>query len=270
WGNTLLALSALGTAGAWLAVRRRAFTWTLLLWLPVPFYAYSVAYSSVPIFLPAWWPHSWYNTRYGMELLPALALGMGFVASGLLSAVRDFKPAWEKYAAGLLFALVALNARQLIRERPLAYIEGTKNFAAHRPYQVAIPPVLRALLAKQPNATILMETSIDPEIVALTGIPLRRTINEADLAIWDEALAAPAEHAPIVLAFDGDAVDHAVKAHPEGLTAIKHFTAGKQPSGTLYISNTSVAAALRNSAATVVASGKEMRCAYLFPDLEED
>ncbi len=205
-----------------------------------------------------------------MELLPALSLGMGFVASALLSAVRDFKPAWEKYSAGLLFALVALNARQLIRERPLAYVEGTKNIAAHRPYQVAIPPVLRASARKQPNATILMETSVDPEIVALTGIPLRQTINEADLVVWDEALAAPARHAAIVLAFDGDAVDRAVKAHPEGLTAIDHFTAGKQPPGTLYISNASPAANLSNSAATVVASGKEMRCAYLFPDLEED
>ncbi len=28
--------------------RRRAFLWTLLLWIPVPFYAYSVAYGSVP------------------------------------------------------------------------------------------------------------------------------------------------------------------------------------------------------------------------------
>jgi len=98
----------LGTAGAWIAARRRAFTWALLLWLPVPFYAYSVAYGSVPIFLPAWWPHSWYNTRYGMELLPALALGVGFAASFAIGAVRDFKPKWAKYAACILFALVAL------------------------------------------------------------------------------------------------------------------------------------------------------------------
>jgi len=240
------------------------------LWLPVPFYAYSVAYSSVPIFLPPWWPHSWYNTRYGMEMLPALALGLGFVASCLLAGVRDFKPAWAKFAAGFLFALVALNGRQLIRERPLVYVEGTKNIAAHRPYQVAIPPVLRALLAKQPGATILMETSVDPEIVALTGIPLRQTINEADLAVWDAALAAPAQHAAIVLAFDGDAVDRAVKAHPEDLTAIDHFSASKQPSGTLYISNTSPSSSLRNRAATVVASGKVIRCDFIFPNLEED
>jgi Dolichyl-phosphate-mannose-protein mannosyltransferase len=237
WGNTLLALSALGTAFAWLTARRRAFTWALLLWLPVPFYAYSVAYGSVPIFLPPWWPHSWYNTRYGMELLPALALGLGFAASFAIGAVREFKPQWAKYAAGVLFALVALNAWQLVRKGPLVYVEGTKNIAAHRPYQTEIPPALRALLAKRPGAVILMETSVDPEIVARTGIPLRQTINEADLEIWDTALKAPSAHAAIVLAFHGDAVDRAVKAHPEGLTAVAHFSAKGQPSGTLYVAD---------------------------------
>ena len=259
WGNRLLALSVLGTAGAWIAARRRAFTWALLLWLPVPFYAYSVAYGSVPIFLPAWWPHSWYNTRYGMELLPALALGVGFAASFAIGAVRDFKPKWAKYAACILFALVALNAWQVLRERPLAYVEGTKNIAAHRPFQLAIPPVLRALLSARPGATVLMETSVDPEIVALTGIPLRQTINEADLDIWDTALKAPAAHAAIVLAFDGDTVDRAVKEHPEGLTVVQHFTAKGQPSGTLYVSDTPGTSGLSNRAATVVASGKAIR-----------
>ena len=82
-----------------------------------------------------------------------------------------------------------------------------------------------------------METSVDPEIVALTGIPLRQTINEADLAIWDAALKAPAQHAAIVLAFDGDAVDRAVKVHPEGLRSIGRFAAKGQPSGMLYVSD---------------------------------
>ncbi len=81
WGNWLLLLSVAGTAWGWLIARRRAFLWSLLLWLPVPFYAYSVAYGSVPIFIPPWWPHSWYNTRYGLELLPAFALGVGFFAA---------------------------------------------------------------------------------------------------------------------------------------------------------------------------------------------
>jgi len=256
WGNTILFFATAGTLGAWLVARRRAFTWVLLLWLPVPFYAYSVAYGSVPIFLPVWWPHSWYNTRYGMELLPALALGLGFVAASFIALVRDFKPQAAKYATAVLFALAALNTWFVVRERPLTYVEGLKNIDAHRPYQLAIPPVLRTQLAEHPGATCLMETSVDPEIVALTGIPLRQTINEADKSIWDDALKAPAAHAYIVLAFDGDPVDRAVKAHPQGLTAVAHFAAPGQPSGTMYVSGTPQSSNLNSGPASVVASGK--------------
>jgi hypothetical protein len=233
-GNIMLTLSLLGTAWAWLA-HRRAFGWSLLLWLPLPFYAYSVAFGSVPIFLPPWWPHSWYNTRYGMELLPALALGMGFAAQFALAAVREFKPSWVKYAAAALFALLGLNVAEMVRERPLTYVEGIKNIEARRPLEQQIPVALKALLAERPGSTILMQTSVYPNLVAFTGIPLRQTINESDLWIWFEALKAPADHAAIVLAFDGDAVDQAVKAHPAGLKAIRQFAAPGQPVGTLYV-----------------------------------
>jgi hypothetical protein len=259
WGNALLALSVLGTVWAWLTARRRAFAWALLLWLPVPFYAYSVAYGSVPIFLPSWWPHSWYNTRYGMELLPALALGAGFAAQFAVGAAREFKPRWSKYMAGALFLLVALNLWQLLRERPLVYVEGTKNIQAHRPYQTQIPPRLRALLAARPGSEILMETSVDPEIVAFTGIPLSRTINEADLEVWEAALRAPAAHAAIVLAFDGDDVDRAVKAHPAGLSVVGRFTAPGQPSGTIYVSHAPGTSSLkRPPAGGSIAQGNSM------------
>ncbi len=238
WGNVLLTLSLLGTAWGWLIARRRAISWALLLWLPVPFYAYSVAYGSVPIFLPTWWPYSWYNSRYGMELLPALALGLGFVANFVIAAVREFKPRWAKYAAGVLFVLIALNAAAMVRECPLVYVESTKNIDARRPYDLQIPPALRALLAEKPSSVILMDTSAYPEVVALTGIPLRQTINESDLEIYRDALAAPAAHAAIVLAFDGDDVDRAVHAYPAGLTALRRFTANSQPPATIYVMNT--------------------------------
>jgi hypothetical protein len=239
WGNVLLAVSLLGTAWAWMMARRRALAWALLLWLPVPFYAYSVAYGSVPIFLPPWWPHSWYNTRYGLELLPALALGLGFAAQFALAAVREFKPAWAKYAAVALCASIALNAVQLVREHPLVYVEGTKNIEARRWYEYAIPEALHSLLKRRPGGVVLMDTSVYPQIVAFTGIPLRQTINESDKEFYREALAAPASHAALVLAFDGDEVDAAVKAHPAGLTAHDTFTAPGQPAGTLYVSDTS-------------------------------
>jgi hypothetical protein len=85
----------------------------------------------------------------------------------------------------------------MLRERPLVYVEGTKNIAAHRPYELEIPPVCARSLAKRPGGVLLMITSTDPQIVALTGIPLRQTINESDLEIYRDALAAPAAHAAL-------------------------------------------------------------------------
>ncbi len=59
-----------GFVGAW----DRAEVLALLLWAPLPFYVYSIAYGAVPIFIPQLQPHAFYNARYGMELLPALCV----------------------------------------------------------------------------------------------------------------------------------------------------------------------------------------------------
>jgi hypothetical protein len=238
WGNFLLSLAVLGTAWAWITTHRRAFLWTLLLWLPVPFYAYSIAFGSVPIFLPVWWPHSWYNTRYGMEMLPAFALGLGFVAQFVVAVAREFKRGSARFAATALYATVAINAWAVLHDHPLTYVEGAKNIESRRTFEVEIPPVLRSLLATRPGGVVLMETSVYPNLVAFTGIPLRQTINESDKEHYSAAVAAPATHAAVVLAFDGDEIDQAVKAHPAGLEMVRRFEAPGQNSGTVYVSDT--------------------------------
>jgi hypothetical protein len=245
WGNLVLALAALATGVALFAgtsaARRPASAWILLLWLPVPFYTWSVAYGSVPIFFPAWWPYTWYNTRYGLELLPALALGLGFAAQFAAGALRRIKLPYiagfsAPIALAVLLALAGLNVFLLLRADPVVYIESTKNLEARQPYDDDIPPALQELLTLYPHAPVLMNTSIYPEIVAFTGIPLRQTINESDLQIFRDALAAPAAHAAIVVTFGGDGVDKAVKAHPDDLVAVGHFTANGQPPATIYLS----------------------------------
>jgi hypothetical protein len=238
WGNFLLVMSLLGTAWAWITSRRHAFNWTLLLWLPMPFYAYSIAFSSVPIFLPVLWPHSWYNTRYGMEMLPAFALGLAFAAQFALAAACEFKPNLVRYTAVVLYAIIVLNAWAVLRDHPLTYVEGVKNIESRRQLEIEIPPVLRSLLSERPGGDVLMETSVYPNLVAFTGIPLRQTINESDREYLSAALTAPATHAAIVLAFDGDEIDQAVKAHPAGLRAIARFNAPGRKSATVYVSDT--------------------------------
>lgn len=238
WGGWLIAASVLGLLWALLIARKRAFAWSLILWLPVPFYAYSVAYGSVPIFLPVWWPHSYYNTRYGLEMLPALALAIGFAASCVLAAVREFQPRWTRIVAAAIFAVLAANLGLMLKHRALVYVESTKNIDARRPYEQEIPPVLRELLASRAGAPVLMVTSVYPDLVAFTGIPLRETINEGDQQQWRDALAAPAQHAAVVLAFAGDPVANAVREHPQGLTLVRRFSTPTQPAAALYVSDT--------------------------------
>lgn len=254
WGPVLLALCFLAMIWAWLTARRRGFPWALLLWLPLPFYAYSVAYGSVPIFIPPLWPHSWYNTRYGMELLPGFALGVAFATQFVLGALREFKPRWVLSGAVAVLGLIVLNEGLVLREHPLTYEEGLRNVEARQPLLDQIPPVLRTLLATRPGGIVLMETSVYPQLVTYTGICLRQTINESDKQFYKAALANPAAHAAIVVAFDGDEIDRAVKEHPEGLKAVGRFHARGQPSATVYISTLLPA---QQSANTVVASGKE-------------
>lgn len=238
WGNLMLALAIVGVVWACLIARKRGFAWSLFLWIPAPFYAYSVAYGSVPIFLPVWWPHSYYNTRYGLELLPALALGIGFAAGLLLTAITEFLSRWKRPVIVLIFAALAINTAVMLHAHALVYVESTKNIDARRPYEQEIPPLLRSLLAQRPGGPVLMVTSVYPNLVAFTGIPLRQTINEGDQQMWSDALADPAKQAAIVLAFDGDPVAEAVKAHPQGLTRVARFKALTQPAATLYVSDT--------------------------------
>jgi hypothetical protein len=235
-----------GPTGALLTTgSNRSWLWTLFLWLPLPFYAYSVSYGSVPIFLPVWKPFSWYNTRYGMELLPALAFFFGFGVEAALNAIqkwRRYKPGYRTGIAVVLFFLTAANVVEMIREKPLTYEEAVKNAGARGYYNVAIAAALKQLHALDPDGVVLMDTSTFPTIVPNAGLTYRQTINESDKQFYWAALADPAGHASIILTFAGDEIDKAVKAHPEHLRVYRRFHSPSQGwdqlDATVYVTDT--------------------------------
>jgi len=74
-------LPLIALAGAAAALFRRAFWPLVLLALPGVFYVWSMHSSGTPIFLPVLPPFSYYNSRYGLAVLPLLALcGAGLVS----------------------------------------------------------------------------------------------------------------------------------------------------------------------------------------------
>jgi hypothetical protein len=231
WGKRLVWLTVIGTLLAVYQFRGRAIAAGLLLWIPLPFYAYSIAYGSVPIFIPIWWPFSFYNTRYGMEMLPAFAL-FGAVAVGwLLGWIEAGYPSIERWVyAGLVLLLVG-NAVALYRARPLVYREALANSATRIPFEGALADALRNL---PPDGLILMYTSEHVGALQQAGVPLRRTVNETDYYHFKPALEHPAESVRWVVATEGDAVDKAVNQNPQDLELVNIIRSTGQPSARIY------------------------------------
>jgi hypothetical protein len=229
-GRLLCWLSAGGTLVALWAFRRRQIWPVLLLWLPLPFYAYAVAYGSVPIFIPTWRPFSWYNTRYGMELLPAFALFAGCLLPLLLAR----PPRLRRYVLAASFLLVVGNSVVLLRARPLVFQEAVANSRSRVAFETALGKALSGIPAE---GLILMHVSNDVGAVQQAGIPLHRIVNEGDYLIWQHALDDPAHSVATVVALDGDAVAQAVQRHPDGLDLVNVICSTGQPCARIYHSH---------------------------------
>jgi Dolichyl-phosphate-mannose-protein mannosyltransferase len=256
FGWLLLLVAVAGTLWAWIRYGELApnssdhvyrlqppgLLWTLLLWLPLPFYIYSVSWGSVPIFLPVWKPFSWYNLRYGMEMLPAFALFPAFAAESGLEWLRVHQPRLRLNAVLALLLLLVANAFQMLKEQPLTFVEAEKNTAARGYYNSVIPAAMAKLHEADPQGLVLMNTSMYPDFIPHAGMTYRETINESDKQFYWAALAYPAAHVDMVLAFAGDDVDKAVKAHPEHLLIYQQFHSPSQgwdqADATLYVTDT--------------------------------
>ncbi len=234
WTNRMLALVVAGTIAALAWRRGRGLMPALLLWIPLPFYMYSIAYGSVPIFLPIWWPFSWYNTRYGMEMLPAFALFLGFLVGALLEGVDAGRPRASRWALAAVVVLIAGNSALVMRAQPLVLQEAYANSKTRIPFERELG---RALASLPPGDSIMMYTSDHIGAVQRAGIELKRTLNEGDYFLWRAALTDPAKAAPWVIAMDGDAVETAVKAHPDGLELVNVVCSTGQPCARIYRSH---------------------------------
>ena len=190
---------------------------TLLLWLPLPFYVYSISWGSVPIFIPNLWPHAFYNSRYGMELLPALALFAVFALAALETRLAAWQPIASRLLQPVTLALIAVSCVFMMYKVPLVLAEAQHNSVTRIPFEESIARELRTF---PPGVPILMYMSDHVGALEMARIPLRQTINETDYDSFHAALAAPAQHAAYVIAVTGDPVAKAVEQHPEHLTEL--------------------------------------------------
>ena len=269
----LLVAAGYGAWSAWRrgrdqAVRTRAEGLAGLLWLPLPFYIYAVAYGSVPVFLPQLPPHAFYNARYGMEMLPAFCVYAALAGERLDVYLREGTTAGRKLAARnwirVVLLLPLLNSLLMIlglgsagflrgaatRDRqmreaarggylpaarryalPLVLQEGIVNARTRVPFEHSLANVLETIPADQP---VLMSITAHVGALQDAGRALRTVVSENDDQAWRAALADPAHKAEYVIALDGDPVAEAVKEHPGGLGEIEVVRTLGQPTARVY------------------------------------
>ena len=217
WGRATLVLALLGTAVAvW---RFRRYRVWLLLWLPLIFYALSIAYGSVPIFVPTWWPFSYYNVRYGLELLPVLAMFPVLLAAWAAELVSAYRREWMVWV--LLVVCVAGSYLSAWADTPITLCEARANSRT----RLAVEEALANFLSHVPkNATILMYQGSHVGALQRAGIPLKNVISEVSHPDWEWALLDPAHKADYIIAFSGDPVWQAAKEHRSELKEVEAIT----------------------------------------------
>ena len=210
-----LLVIAIGTA----ITRRAQFNSgpLLLLLIPFPFYALSVAYGGVPIFVPEWWPFSHYNVRYGLQLLPALAVAAGCVVYFAYRAER-WSARLRLGSIVIVLTLVAVSYVTIWQAGPTTLAEAEINMRTRNLLEAQLGSWLKHL---PPDSTLLMYLGDHVGAVQQAGIPLKRVINEGNHrmwrrpsdpdGLWERALANPSHYADYVIAFEGDDVFRAMQ-----------------------------------------------------------
>lgn len=230
-----IGIAALGTLLCLLVNRRLAAL--LLLWVPLPFYALSIAYGGVPIFVPTWWPFSYYNARYGIELLPAIAVFFSFSFYFLTTLTRNLASKVMVGAVAVVF--VAASYLSVWRAQPVSFREAWVNSRS----RIALEKTLAANLRKlPPDATLLMYLGDHVGALQDAGIPLSRVIQEGNHrtwkqptdpeGLWERALASPAAEVDYAIGVDDDPVSRGARQH--SLPALVIVETPGQPPATIY------------------------------------
>ena len=177
-------LPLLALVGLLAALCRRAFWSLLLLALPGIFYIWSMHSSGgTPIFLPTLKPFSYYNSRYGMAVLPLLALAASAIVAVLPLRARP-------WIAGAL--VLASIAPWLLRPSPSNWItweESRVNSEARRAWIREAAAYLQPLYV--PGTGILTGVGDLAGIYRQAGIPLRETFGIDNGLPFDATVLRP-------------------------------------------------------------------------------
>jgi len=219
-----LALALLGLLAWALDTRERSHRAAALLFLvPFVFYVQSMAHAAIPIYVPSLYPFTYYNLRYGIEMLPAVAIFPSFLLSSRLA------PQARKILLGLLLATLTGQGIALLVNGAsnLAVVqEGIRNNPCRSMRQQAIISFFRSHYDGQ---TILVAAGKWPCVNPELGIPYCKTLSEANLPIWKQVPHGPPSWVGWIIRGNDDVVDELMRAYPQAFSDFDLVERGQFP-----------------------------------------
>jgi hypothetical protein len=205
-----LVLAVLGLV-AWAAnppLRERGAA-ALLFLVPLPFYLNALAYAAIPLYVPTLFPHTYYNLRYGLEMLPAIALLPSFIIPPSLSKRLRYG-LFFIFAATIAFQGLSFSSRGVTELEVVK--EGILNTPCRSQRQQAI---IRFLRAQYNGGRVLVALGKWPCVMPQAGIYYHNTLSEANRMYWQKLSSEPEKWVEWIIRGDGDAVDELMRAYPQ-------------------------------------------------------
>jgi hypothetical protein len=147
----------------------------------------------------------WFNVRYGIVMLPAVAIAVGLLVQ------------WGRALSVALVLVVGLQAAQTWAAVPITVLDGTKGASAFTDQDIASELSTHV----RPGQHVLMSFGAFSPVSLASGLPLSQYIHEGVQRDWAPALHDPGIYANwvVVANYDtGDPVyDSLVKEHPQVL-----------------------------------------------------
>jgi len=206
----------------------------LLLLVPFPFYIQAMAGAAVALYVPTYFPHSYYNLRYGIELLPGIALLASFVVSPMLS--RSLQLRTMAVCLAVLFAqslwMVAGGARSL----PVVK-EGILNTPCSKEPDQALIAFFRKNYDGQ---RILMQSGEWPCLAPTLGIHYRNILSADNRKYWKQLHQGAQRYVEWIVSGELDPVDLLMRAYPDAFRdfePVYHCDLPQQQSFTIYRCN---------------------------------
>lgn len=175
-------LLLLGLAGLACAVWTKTWLPLLLLALTPIFYVWSIHSSWTPIHVPEYWPHGYYNVRYGIAVVPLCAFAAGAIALAIPGRYRAF----------LMLAPIFAALPWVVKPSPENWIcwkESQVNSVSRRAWTNAAASFLSR--GYTPGQGVIAKFGDLAGIFCRAQIPLKDVLHEGNGPAWEATSVRP-------------------------------------------------------------------------------